>query len=140
MSAERALQEAVYLALTNDAPYMALIPGGLHDDEAPEGAAYPFTVLGEATEVESRSHGDSEDGYELTLTLHDWGSYEGKRELQLIREARNDAIHNVTLSVTGWSSTRFLYEFGAILPEYDEKLGGWVRHQITRYRVNVGSP
>ncbi len=137
MSAERLVQEAVYAALVADAPFMALV-NGVFDDEADEGTAYPYTILGETTEAESRCH--DVDGYEVTLLVHDWSDYEGRRECQLIREARNLVLHNVTLTVTGWSATRTMYEWGTILREFDESLRKWVRHQVTRYRIHTGAP
>ena len=135
MSSERVVQAAVVVALKADAPYVALVTGGVHDGDAPKDTDFPYTVLGSTTEVPDNTH--DHDGYELTLTVHDWSDYEGKKECQQIREARNDVLHRALLTVSGWGLTRMVYEFGDVGVEFDQDLQKHLRHQVTRYRVST---
>lgn len=134
MSAERVFQAAVYAALAADGTYMGLI-SGLFDGEAPKGTAYPFSLLGAMTEVPDHTH--DHEGFEVTLTMHDWSGVPGNRECQLIREARNAVLHRAALSVSGWGLTQVLYEWGEVLTEWDDDLKRHIRHQVTRYRVRA---
>lgn len=132
MSAERAVQETVYSALTGNAPYMATVTG-VFDGEAPQGTAYPYTVIGATTEV---SEGDlNEDGWNLTLTIHDWSAYAGKRECQLIREARDAVLHREALAVTGFGQVVLHREFAEVLTDDDDVTT--LRHGVSRYRVRA---
>lgn len=133
MSAERAVQVAIAAALQGNAPYMALIGSRLYDDEAEENAGFPYTVLGAMTENLDRTH--DLDGYDHTITVHDYSLHRGKQECQQIREARNLVLHNARLTATGWGLIKMAYEFGEIMPEYDVDLNRWTRHGVSRYRV-----
>lgn len=133
MSAERVLQAAIVAALEANNAYMALVPGGVHDGDAPDGTEMPYTVIGEATEVLDRTH--DLDGYAHTVTLHDWSLHEGRKECQEIREARNAVLHDAQLVVSGWGLTKLTYEFGEVMKEWDADLACYVRHQVTRYRT-----
>lgn len=133
MSAQRVVQAAIYAALKADAPYMALVTD-VFDGDAPKATAFPYTLIGDALEMETRRH--DLDGYEHTLTIHDWSDYQGTRECLLIREARDAVLNLATLTVAGWGLTRVHYEFGTILDEWDDELKILLRHQITRYRFH----
>lgn len=132
MSSERVIQAAIYAALTGNAPYMALV-SGVYDYVAPAGTAYPYTLLGSMTEVPD--HVMEADGWESTITIHDWVDDEGRKRLQQIREARNTVLHRAALSVAGYGLTRMLYEFGDTMTDFDADLGRHLFHQVTRYRV-----
>jgi hypothetical protein len=131
MSAERVVQAALYAALTGDTPYMALV-SGVYDEEAPQGTDYPYTVLGSMTEVPA--HVMEADGWEHTITIHDFTDAKGRKVLQQIREAREVVVHKQILSVSGFGLTSMLCEFADVLVESDEN-GKTIRHQVTRYRV-----
>lgn len=138
MSAERVLQAAVWAALTGNAPYLALVTGGVFDSVAPEDAARPYTVLGETTETDDSTQ--DKDGYAYTLTIHDFTGGEGegdwgKKKGQQIREARNAVLHRGLLTVAGWGLTRISYDFGEFLIEGEPDAPIW--HQVTRYSVEA---
>lgn len=132
MSSERVVQAAIYAALTGSAPFMALV-SGVYDGVAPAGTAYPYTLLGAMTENVDHAH--DADGWDHTITIHDWSADEGRKRLQQIREARNAVLHRAQLTVAGYGLTRMTYEFGETLPEWDDDLKLHLRHQVTRYRV-----
>lgn len=133
MSAERVLQAAIVTALRANAAYRALVDD-VYDEEAPALCEMPFTLIGEMTEVADRTH--DFDGYDHTVTIHDWSDYQGRKEVQEIREARNAVLHPTILTVTGWGLTKLMYEFGEVITERDEALNTTLRHQVTRYRVH----
>ena len=131
MSAERAVQAALYTALTGNATYMALVTG-LYDGEAPQGTAYPYTVIGEWTEVDEGQM--SSNGWGLTVTLHDWSTYAGRKECQQIREARDAVLHRQRLTVPGFAPVYIYREFAEVFverPDADQP----IRHGVTRYRA-----
>lgn len=133
MSAERVVQEAVYTTLTGDSAYMALVTG-VFDGEAPQGTDYPYTVLGATTEVED---GDiNAEGWTLTITIHDWSAAGGKRECQLIREARDPLMHRVRLTITDLFPVYVHREFAEIVTDPDD-IEGALRHGVSRYRARA---
>lgn len=139
MSAERLIQAAVHAALVGNAPYAALVGTDgngdvkAYDGEAPQNTAYPYTVLGETTEV--RDDVMDADGGDHTLTIHDWTDVKGRKVLQQIREAREVVLHNAQLTVSGYGLTTMRCEFAQILPGTDPE-GRLLLHQVTRYRVS----
>ena len=134
MSADRVLQAAVLAALEADAPYVAKVTGGIFDADPPEDTDFPYTLIGDQTEVGRHTH--EGQGGEHTVTIHDWSQLDGAIECQQIRELANDVLHGTVLSVTGWGLTKLIYEFGTVLVEYDEQLKKELRHQVTRYRCH----
>jgi hypothetical protein len=123
----------MYAALTGDAPYMALVDA-VYDGRAPQGATFPYTVIGATTEVDE---GDLDgEGWGLTLTLHDWSEYAGKKECQQIREARDALLHRTHLTVAGFGEVHVFREFAEILVDASEP-DGPLRHGITRYRATA---
>lgn len=131
MSAERALQGAIYAALAGDGTYSGLVTG-IYDGRAPQGTAYPYTTIGEITE---RDDGPiSEDGWNLTVHLHDWSDYSGKKECQEIREARNALLHRQRLTVSGFGDVYIWQEFAEIFVDTLDA-DNEVRHGVSRYRA-----
>lgn len=133
MSAERPLQAAIYTALTNDSVTMGLV-SGIYDGRAPQGTAFPYTVLGDVTEVDEGPL--NEEGWSLTVTIHDWSDYEGKKECQEIREARDDLLHRKRLTVTGFGPVYLFREFAQVFVE-DLDPDQVVRHGVSRYRATA---
>lgn len=133
MSATKTVLAAIMAALKADAPYMALIGSRIYDGDAPEGTAFPYTVLGDETEILNAPH--DKDGYSHSITIHDFSLYDGRSESLDIRAARNAVLHNALVSPVGWDVTTIRYDFGDVLVEWDPELKRHVRHQVTRYRV-----
>jgi hypothetical protein len=131
MSAERAVQDAIYSALTGNAPYMALARAVYDEGNVPQGAPYPYTVIGATTEADEGSISGA--GWALTFTLHDWTRYAGKRTCQQIMEARDVVLHLKELVVSGFNRVAVRREFSEIVSDRDEK--GALAHAVSRYRV-----
>lgn len=66
-----AVQRAVYARLS------AELTAGVHD-HVPEGATYPYVVIGEATSTPDYAH--DRFGHDSTITLHVWSTYHGTSE------------------------------------------------------------
>lgn len=99
MSPSRALQQAVFAALSADAALTALIgPGRIYDD-VPQGSRPPYVTFGSAT-AHDWSTG-SEPGTEHLFTLHVWSDTRGKLEAQEVLAAIRAALHEQALAVFG---------------------------------------
>lgn len=128
MYAADALWTAVYAALNG------ALTGAVHD-QVPAGTDYPYTVIGEATEVPDDLH-DGE-GSEMTGTLHVWSAAASGAEVDTIMEQIDDALHHADLTVAGarcWAVTR---EFSQTLRERDPETGNTLRHGVVRYRFSL---
>lgn len=123
-----ALWQAVYAALNG------AITGAVYD-QVPTDAAYPYTVIGESTDVPDDLH-DGE-GSEMTATLHVWSAAASGAEVDTIMAEIDAALHHTPPAVTGarlWSAER---EFSTVLRDQDPDTGGPLRHGIMRFRFNL---
>ena len=86
-SAAWSLQQAIFAALTADAPLAALLGGARIYDDVPQGAPFPYLTFGQST-ARDWSTG-SDDGNEHILTLHVWSQAGGRKEiLRIMNEVR----------------------------------------------------
>lgn len=128
MYATDALQQALYDTLYGS------IDGGVYD-HVPPGAGYPYTVLGDTTEIPDDTHDG--DGSEVTATLHTWSAAQGMEEVNQIGEAIDDLLHHDLLTIAGarnWSAER---EFSETLRDRDPDTGRILRHRVVRYRFRL---
>lgn len=126
MSALWPLQKALATRLKANAPLMARV-SGVHDGEAPQGAALPYIVIGGPTEFPSGVLGPQ--GFSDTLTVHIWSGYQGRKEALEIA-ALMDAALVEPLTLEGHTAARLRPEFRTVLVEDDG-----VRHAPVRYRI-----
>ena len=128
MYAGDALLQAIGTALAGN------ITGGVHELEAPQGTAYPYTVIDSPTEVPDDLH-DGEGG-EYTVTLHVFSDAENLGEANGILAEIDGLMHHASLSVSGvhaWSSER---EFTGPVGGSEEN-GRPITHLAARYRINL---
>ncbi|MFK4797787.1 DUF3168 domain-containing protein [Streptomyces sp. MPA0124] len=127
-------QTAVYARLTGDATLAGMVSGVY--DYVPEDVAYPFVVIGEATEVPDNRHGGF--GRETVITLHVWSRYQGYRQALRIGAQVTALLDHQPLTLPGlvWIATRF--EFSQTLT--DPEPPGDIRHLVLRYRVVTEQP
>ena len=123
----RELQQAIYGALTNDSALMAMITG-VHD-HVPQGAAFPYVTIGEASAVDWRTVGH--DGMELTLVLHAWSRERGRREVKLILAEIHRILNDAKLTVPGHVLVWLHFEFSQSIADND----GATTHGIARYNA-----
>lgn len=91
------LQEAIYSALTGDATLMGLITGVY--DRPPEGTAFPYITLGEATGSDWSN--TATVGMEFLITLRIWSRQGGRKEVASIMERLHTLLHEANLSISG---------------------------------------
>ena len=127
MTALLPLQAAIVTALKAHAPLMAVVTG-IHDGQAPQGAAAPYIVVGSATEVPGPTFGRA---WSDTLTLHIWSDYAGRKEALEILDLMDAALASV-LVISGHTSAKLRREFAEVLIDPDG-----LRHVPARYRVTT---
>jgi len=124
------LQKAIYNALNGAVTGIDSASVDVYDD-VPEGAEYPYIVIGEET---SANDGTKDiDAVEYTLTLHIWSQYRGRREIKEIMQSVYDLLHDSAITVAGASLANIRQEFSNTLMEND----GITRHAIMRFRAVV---
>ena len=123
------VQAALYAKLTGDTQLMGLVTGVF--DGVPEPDAYPYVVIGEATEVPDNRHGGF--GRQTVVTLHVWSQYEGYSQALRIGARVTALLDHQPLVIEGldWIATRF--EFSQTLT--DPEPPGNIRHLVLRYRI-----
>lgn len=128
MSALWPVQVAVYTALTGHAALMAAV-AGVYDGEADQAAAFPYIVVGSATEVPAHTFGRK--GWGDTLTIHVWSNYGGRKQALEILDLIDDALAS-PLAISGHQTARLRREFAEVLTDPDGS-----RHVPARYRVTT---
>ena len=119
------LQKAIYAALTGDSALMAMITG-VHD-HVPQGAAFPYVTIGEASAVDWRTVGH--DGMELTLVLHVWSRERGRKEAKLVLAEIHRILNDAKLTVPGHVLVWLRFGFSQSIADND----GVTYHGIARY-------
>ncbi len=122
------LQVAVRAALVADATLNGLIAGRVYD-HVPQDSPFPYVVVGDATARDFDTK--TEDGLELTFTVHTWSRYRGLSETKQVMAAVLDALDGQGLTVTGHRLTLLRFEFSATLMDPD----GVTRHGVQRFRA-----
>jgi hypothetical protein len=124
-----ALQSAIYTALNVNAITATLVCGVY--DEVVEGNTYPFITLGEETTIDYSTN--NETGSETTINIHIWSRYKGSKQTKEIMDKVHDLLHDVNLSVTGFSLINLRFEYSDILRDPD----GITRHGVMRFRAII---
>jgi hypothetical protein len=127
--ASRALQRGIYEALAGFSGLTTLLGGARIYDDAPQGAAFPFIILGQSV-VRDWSTG-TEVGAEHELTLHVWSRTGGKKQVQEIIEAIRAALHDQPLMLADHHLINLRHEFSEARLDPD----GDTFHGIVRYRA-----
>ncbi|MDO8838512.1 MAG: DUF3168 domain-containing protein [Parvibaculum sp.] len=98
MSADLALQKAVYAALAADAALAALVAARIYDNP-PDDVGLPYLTLGES-ETRDWSTGESR-GAEHLLSLHAFSRRGGRAEAKEILAAVGARLHDAALTLEG---------------------------------------
>ena len=121
------LQKTIYQTLTGDPTLMGMVTG-VHD-HAPQGAAFPYITIGEATAQPWGAAGL--DGIEATLSLHVWSRSPGRKEVKRIVAEMHRLLHDADLAVTGHALVSIRFQFGETFRDPD----GITYHGFSRYRA-----
>lgn len=124
-----ALQQAVYAALANDAPLVALLDGARIYDVVPTRAEFPYVTFAQTAERDW-STGD-EAGGEHGLTLHVWSRGGGRKQTLAIVAALRAVLHEAELSLSGFRLINLRHEVSEARRDGD----GETFHGIVRFRA-----
>lgn len=107
--AQWAVQQAVYQVLVGDAALQGLLgsPPQVFD-HVPQGAGFPYVVIGESTAKEFDTK--TEKGMEQTLVIHTWSQAQGMRQTKDIMAAVVAALDRKDLNLTGHSLILLRFE------------------------------
>lgn len=126
-----AVQGALYERMRASSELMAIVTG-VHD-KPPERKAFPYVVLGEATETPDNAHGVF--GRQTATTLHIWSQYEGYAEALQILAVLVTLFDHQPLTVPGLHHVSTHYEFSQTLT--DPAPPGNIRHVPVRFRTRT---
>ncbi|MFD4320110.1 DUF3168 domain-containing protein [Streptomyces sp. NPDC058548] len=129
-----AIQGALRTLLADDAELQDL--GVTVYDYLPEATAYPFIVIGEATEVPANAH--DRFGWETVPALHVWDQYRGFKRVLQIGGRLTALLDHQPLTVPGYAHVVTRFEYGQ--PLTDPEPPGNIRHLVQRYRVITAQP
>ncbi len=121
------LQQAIYTALTGDAPLMGMVQGVY--DHVPQGAAFPYVTVGESSVRAWRAVGL--DGVETTLILHVWSRERGRKQAKQIMAEIPRILDDADLTVPGHALIWLRFEFSQTILDAD----GVIYHGIARYHA-----
>ena len=136
MSAENAVQAAIYWALTASAPLMAIVTGVYDnvphlDDREDADADFPFVVIGEDDVDEDDT--DTSRGFRIEVEIHAWSRYRGRREIKQIQGHVYDALHRQPLNVAGYHFVDCFFDESQTLLDPDGK----TRHGVSIFRITI---
>ena len=125
MNAELAVQKTIYDVLTANSPSYSVY------DDVSQDSAFPYYVIGDSTSNDFDTK--TFNGLQTTVYIHSWSRYHGKKEIKEMMGAAYAALHNQTLTVTGYNFVHCLYEFSEYFLEDD----GITRHGIQRFNLII---
>jgi hypothetical protein len=124
-----AIQTALLEVLTDDETLSSKITGVF--DHVPEGQAFPYIVIGEATAVPDNTH--STFGTSATVTLHIWSAYDGFAEALDIKADVDRLVDHQLLPLEGHRTVLCHLQQSVTLRDPDKD----VRHVPVRYRIDT---
>lgn len=134
-SSSRALQIAIFNALSSNADVLNSLGGARIYDHVPRKAEYPYVTFAQST-VQDWSTGDDE-GDEHMVTLHVWSRAENRGQLQEIIAALLAALHERDLPLTGHRLVNLRHDHTETRREPDgERFRGIVRLRAVTEPLN----
>lgn len=125
-SSLEALGAALYKLVSSDAAIRNLT-GRVYDTYAPTEAAYPYTVIGEWTEVSDDIL--ARQGRQATVSIHVYSRYQGSSEIKRIVNRLTELLARASLDVSGWNAVSSELESTVTLVE-----PGPTQHAVCRFR------
>jgi hypothetical protein len=121
------IQAAIKKKLKGDTTLMSLVEGVF--DYVKDDQAFPYIVIGEATENPFNTFG--RNGKESTLTIHIWSEYKGFKESLNILKQMNKVLDDTSLTLSEHNLVLIQYEDAQTIRDED------LRHIPVTYRVIV---
>lgn len=106
---------------------------GVHD-EVPEGAAFPYVVIGEATVGPDNTH--DRFGHVATVTLHVWSTAHGYSETLGIVGQLLELLDHQTLTIAGVDAVVVRWQQTVTMRDPDRDL----RHGVVRFSISTEQP
>lgn len=125
------LYAALYTALSGAAGLTSALGGSgkVYEGKAPDNAAVPYVVIGDATAVDAGA--SLRDSQEHTVTIHVWTVEPGKLQLLNIMAAVRAVLHDADLALSGGALANLRQEFSNTTGDPD----GVSQHGVMRYRA-----
>lgn len=120
-----AVQTAVY-----DALIAASVAGGRVHDDVPQDVAFPYVAI-DASQVIADDV-TCADGSDEFVDLHIWSRYRGWKEVKEIADAIHGALHAVSLTAAGRTTTHAFVQSFRTLRDPD----GVTRHGVITLRIS----
>lgn len=124
------LQTATFSRLNGDTTLVTTLGAKVYD-HVPDAAAFPYVVIGDATEVRYDTMGKT--GRDLTVTFHIWSQYPGMKQVKEIANRVDELLDRWAPTVTGWNATQMQQEFFETFMDPD----GITRHGVSRYGTHI---
>jgi len=128
MTASRALQAALFTALTTDSSVQAALADRIYDS-VPRAPVFPYAVLGDALEANWSTK--TEEGSEHRFTLTVWSRNAGHKEAKDIAAVLIDALDAANLAPEGHTLVSLRFEDATHARESD----GLTYKATLRYRA-----
>ena len=104
------------------------VDGRIYDAPSQD-ATFPYVTIGDDTAIDFSTM--TGDGEELTLTLHAWSRYPGRKEVKTILGAIKTSLHNQVLTVAGQNVVKVYFDGSETLQDQD----GQTWHGVIRFRA-----
>ncbi len=123
------LQKAVYGALAANTTLITALGGTKIFDHIPQKAAFPYLVIGQATDRDWST--SSEDGSEHRMTIHIWSGKSDRQEVYQLQQLVRLDLHDAQLSAQDHHLVNLRHEFSEVRadPRSD------ALHGIMRFRA-----
>lgn len=100
-------------------------------DDVPQGATFPYVVIGEDDSIPFDT--DDSTGFDTELTIHVWSRYSGMKEVKDIMSDVYSTLNRRELSVSGAHVVDCIFQHQDVLLDPD----GITRHGIIRFRLTT---
>lgn len=100
-------------------------------DDVPQGASFPYVVIGEDDSIPFDT--DDSTGFDTELTIHIWSRYSGMKEVKDIMSGIYSILNRLELSVSGAHVVDCIFQYQDVLLDPD----GITRHGIIRFRLTT---
>jgi hypothetical protein len=124
------IQTAIYSLLTADVALSGKVSGVY--DEVPEGATFPYVVIGEHTLNPQGAH--DRFGARTTITLHAWSAYHGTLEVAGLLDDLVRIIDHQTVTVDGHATVAVRLEQVVTMRDPGD---ADLRHGVVRFALET---
>lgn len=134
-SAKWEVQVAALALLEANTTLAGIVSGIFDDGNVPAGQALPYSVFGENTAVPFDSF--DAPGREVTITLHTWSVWKGKKEAESISDEICTTLsgdRGVRLDLDNWSGT-LVWDTSNI--HEDTSTNVKTAHAVDRFRIKA---